>query len=182
MKRHPAFFYLMVSAVTAIAWIKLGQIPPAISTPNTIFYCGLSPQGVPTTYAKTSSREVPLIRWVSTYFQNYTRTQRCQEVSGRFQDAYRNGSLNYITVGTQNQQPIVCTSRNGNGCDQLLFTLKPGTNPAQVVQHLNNLRIGYASTGPLKQSSRPETHITAAIKIQQILDSAPTEIGTPLSK
>jgi Circadian oscillating protein COP23 len=183
MKRHPAFLYLMVRAVSAIAWIVLGQIPPAISTPNTLFYCGLSPQGVPTTYAKTTSQEVPLIRWVSTHFQDYTPTQRCQEVSGRFQSAYRNGSLKYITVGIQNQQPIVCTSRNGNGCDQRLFTLNPGTNPAQVVQHLNNLRIGYASTEPLNESVRAEQpHITAAIEIQQILNSAPTEIGIPFSK
>jgi Circadian oscillating protein COP23 len=182
MKRHSAFFCIMVSAVSAIAWIELGQISPAISTPNTIFYCGLSPQGVPTTYAKTASREVPIIRWIATYFKNHTRTQRCQAISGRFQSAYRNGSLKYITVGIQNQQPIVCTSSYGNGCDRLLFTLKPGTNPAQIIQHLNNLRRGYASTGPLKESSRPEPHITAAIDIQQILDSAPTEIGIPLRK
>jgi Circadian oscillating protein COP23 len=156
--------------------------PPALGTSNTIFYCGLSPQGVPTTYAKTPHREVPLIRWVSTYFKNYTPTQRCQEVSGRFQSTYRNGSLKYITVGIQNQQTIVCTSSNGHGCDQLLFTLKPGTNPAQVIQHLNNLRVGYASTQPLEESTSPEPLIAAAINIQEMLDSAPIEIGIPFSK
>jgi hypothetical protein len=182
MKRLSASLFLVVSAVTVIAWIEIRHLAPAISAPNTSFFCGLSPQGIPTTYARTFSRDVPLIRWVSTYFQNYTPTQRCQEVSGRFQSAYRNGTLKYITVGIQNRQSIVCTSSQDNGCDQLLFTLKPGTDPAQVIQHLDNLRIGYASVSPLEESTYTGPRITNAISIQKILDSAPAETAIPLSR
>jgi hypothetical protein len=178
MKRHPAFLCLMVSAISAISWISLGQHSPAISKTNTLFYCGLSPQGIPTTYAKTASREVPLTRWLSTFW-GYTATQRCQLVSERFQSAYRNGNLNYITIGTQNQASIICASKNGNGCDQILFA---GPKATQFFQHLNNLRIGYASTEHPKQNTPREPHITDAINMQQILDTAPTEIGIPLSK
>lgn len=140
-------------AVTAIAFgAAMGMEQPAAAQSVT-FFCGSD--GVnPVTYAGTARGNVPIVRWQSHYFSGsgYTPQQRCQEVSGRFQTYYNNGTLNYITTGIMNSQPVVCTSStNGGGCSGLLFTLRPNDNASQVVQQLFNVRAGAA--GPINQSA-----------------------------
>lgn len=103
---------------------------------STTFFCGMS-NGVPATIAQTPRGNVSVIRWVSSYFSGagYNPQTRCQEVSGRFEAYKNNGTLNYITTGIMNGQPVVCTrSTNGGGCNGLLFTLKQGENatPAKL--------------------------------------------------
>lgn len=114
---------------------------------NTTFHCGVwvtGPNaGVPVTFAQTPIGAIPIINWVSHQFSDsgYTPERRCQEVSGRFQSAYNQGTLNYITTGYKNGQPVVCTSSsNGGGCSMVLFTLKPGSDASRTVQQLFDIR------------------------------------------
>jgi hypothetical protein len=154
--------------------------PQASPAQTTSFFCGISPEGVYTTYGKTDRGDIPIIRWVSNHFADsgYTPRQRCLEVSNRFQDYYQKGILKYITVGIRNRQPVVCISQSGFGCDQLLFTLKRGTDAARVVQRLNDFANGVAGTPPLFESAKspgatqPET---LAVDVEKLLQNAPIE-------
>ena len=124
---------------------------------NTTFHCGVwvtGPNaGVPVTFAQTPIGAIPIINWVSHQFSDsgYTPERRCQEVSGRFQSAYNQGTLNYITTGYKNGQPVVCTSSNNGGpCSMVLFTLKPGSDASRTVQQLFDIR--NLAAGPLNES------------------------------
>lgn len=99
--------------------------------PTTVFY---SPEGA-----------LPVIHWVSHYFEGsgYDPLTRCRAVSGRFQRYYEAGILNYITTGIVNRLPVVCvTSEMGGPCQGVLLTLKPGENASFVVQRLFDLSYG----------------------------------------
>lgn len=117
------------------------------------FFCGKDPHGRPTTYVNTPSGNMPLIRWVSHYFEpsSYTPEARCQDVSQRFNRFYGQGILNFITTGFVNNQPVVCVaSRMGGPCTATLFTLKSGQNATRTIQQLFDVRAG--ASGPLLES------------------------------
>ncbi len=137
---------------------------------SSTFYCGVS-QGVPATIARTPNGNVTVIRWVSGYFNEagYDPQRRCDEVTARFQTYKNNGTLNYITTGVINSQPVVCvSSTNGGGCKGLLFTLKRGENASRVVQQIFNIRAG--ASGPLNESSD-----RVYIDVNKLLNSTPAE-------
>jgi hypothetical protein len=138
---------------------------------STTFFCGAS-QGVPVTYASTPRGNVPIIRWQSNYFSDsgYTPERRCSEVSGRFQTYYSSGSLNFVTTGIMNGQPVVCvSSTSGGGCQGLLLTLRPNDNASRVVQQLFDIRAGAA--GPISQSSS-----RVYIDFNELLDNRPVDV------
>lgn len=117
------------------------------------FFCGRGSHGVPTTFVNTPTGNTPLVRWVSHHFAHsgYTPEARCQEVSQRFNLFYQRGTLNYITTGIVNNQPVVCVASDiGGPCTGVLFTLKPKEDATQVVQQLFDVRAGAA--GPLHES------------------------------
>ncbi|MFM6133693.1 MAG: COP23 domain-containing protein, partial [Sphaerospermopsis kisseleviana] len=74
----------------------------------------------------------------------YTPKQRCQEVSARFEKFYLTGTLNYLTAGIINGQPVVCSSAVFGQCtaDQVLFTLKEKTDADRITQQLSDIYIG----------------------------------------
>lgn len=117
------------------------------------FFCGKDPHGRPTTYVNTPSGNLPLVRWVSHYFEpsGYTPDVRCRDVSQRFNQFYRQGILNFITTGFINNQPVVCVaSRMGGPCTATLFTLKSGQSATRTIQQLFDVRAG--ASGPLLES------------------------------
>jgi Circadian oscillating protein COP23 len=113
------------------------------------FFCGQS-SGVPTTMAMTSRGAVPVIRWVSSLGDGqYSPEARCQAVSERFQQYHEAGHLNYLTTGMENGHAVICvTDSQGGDCAGTLFTLKPGSNPDQTLQHLFGAR---DRVGPLNE-------------------------------
>jgi hypothetical protein len=133
--------------------IGLGICLEPAQAQGTKFVCR-SVNGVPTTVAETNRGVVPVIRWVSDYFSEsgWTPEARCQEVSQRFQTYHEAGSINYLTTGRINRQPVICTSdRQGGTCQDLLFTLKQTSNPSQTLQELMNVRV--RASGPLNETS-----------------------------
>ncbi len=150
-----------VARVSGIALLTISTIAAIANQPSyasgTTFFCANS-KGYPTTFAKTyNGRKIPMIRWVpNNYFASkLSPAQRCREVSDRFQRSYDNGTLKTIISGTLNKQPVVCaatTTYDTCNNNNLLFTLKRGTNAKQAVERLLD-RAGLAAGRILNQNS-----------------------------
>ncbi|MFM2061808.1 MAG: hypothetical protein RLZZ507_1478 [Cyanobacteriota bacterium] len=129
---------------------------------------------LPTTFAWHSKGKTALIRWETNYFRNYSPQRRCEEVSPRFQQAYDNGTINLITNGRMNNQPVICTVREyGAACDTLLMTLRPEDNSLQVLNLFKQIFSG-RQEGPVKHSSGTP-QIYYKINIEEFLRNAPVE-------
>ncbi|NJL81815.1 MAG: hypothetical protein HC890_00315 [Chloroflexaceae bacterium] len=132
--------------------------PPLEATPSIQFSCVVE-GGLPTTQARNplTDRTLSVIRWQSQYFSNsgFDNTRRCQIVASRFQAAYDEGRLNYITAGVVNRLPVICATTNQDTCDStnILFTLEPSHNPAQTLQDLFEVR--HYSAPPLVRGGTP---------------------------
>lgn len=149
---------------------------------NTSFNCGVwlnGPNaGTPVTYARTPRGIVPIVNWVSEHFSGsgYTPMRRCMEVSGRFQTAYNNGTLKFVTSGIRNGQPVICTSSaNGGPCSSVLFTLKPGSDASRTLQSIFNIQMMGAAAPPLYESEA-----STYIDVNAVLDSAQTVDATQI--
>lgn len=166
-------------AATAIlsgaAWLHTN---PAQANPASSFYCGVDTDGTPTTMVSHPQHgEVPIIRWVSDYFEasGYDPQTRCELVSQRFQNFKEDGTLQYLTTGRMNRQPVVCVSPTSGGeCAGLLFTLKPTGNPNQTLQDLMAVRSG-ATSIPLN-----ETGARLYINLEEYIQEAAAQ-STPES-
>lgn len=119
------------------------------------FYCGVSEDGVPTTFVKNGRGTFPVVRWVSRVFDDagYVPETRCRQVSSKFQQFYERGLLNYVTTGRVNHQPVICVSNAKDGpCLGILFTLKPEQNANRTLEQLFDIKVN-ASAGPLEESN-----------------------------
>jgi len=142
------------AVLSSAAWLNTS---PAQANSSSEFYCGVDRDGAtPATIIRHPQHgEVPVIRWVSDYFEEsgYDPQTRCEMVSKRFQDLHDNGALQYLTTGRMNRQPVVCVSPSDGGeCEGLLFTLKPTSNPNQTLQDLMALRAGASGARPLNET------------------------------
>ena len=127
---------------------------------DTVYFCGNSPNNIPTTYArpKTGIR-ISLISWQKPWSDEYTPKKRCQIVSQKFQKAEEKGLLNYITSEVVNRQNVICaTRRYGGPCQELLFTLRDDDKPNDVLGAL--LGVGSLGRGsPLIQTENGSSRI-----------------------
>lgn len=136
------------------------------------FVCLPGPRTVPTTYAWNSRGKIALIRWEKA-LGTYSPQQRCQEVSPRFQQAYNNGNLKFLTNSYMNQQPVICaTSEYGGDCQTLIMTLRANENGKKIINTLKDNLNGYI-VGP----SRHTEQIFVQINITEYLRNAPVEIN-----
>ncbi|MDJ0592136.1 MAG: COP23 domain-containing protein [Pleurocapsa sp. MO_226.B13] len=130
------------------------------SSGNIQFTCGQSydrntQQYIFTTFAWNSQHKKPIVTWNQETFSDagFDPQKRCETVSPRFQEAYANQSLKFLTHGIMNGQSVICTSRQvGGECQTLLLTLLPENDPLQILEQLSDIFLGYASS-PLQQSS-----------------------------
>jgi Circadian oscillating protein COP23 len=145
--------------------------------PITRFYCGQSfdpssKEIVPTTIVATSANKEPisLIMWKSTAFgDEYTPQTRCQNVSGKLQQAWDAKRFKYLTSGTfkSTGQGIICAVADKKAkCDRssMLFTLTSGSNAKDIINRIKGVTSGKASN-PLAQSSADD-----AVDMQEILE------------
>ncbi|MEC4985785.1 MAG: COP23 domain-containing protein [Oscillatoria sp. PMC 1068.18] len=156
-------FPLLAKIVTAGA-IAAGSIAiassPTRSQPapgQSGFYCDTS-SGVPITmYQNRQGNLEPWIRWSSNFGERvgYNPQQRCTEVSNRLESYRVNKQLRYITAGTMNGQPVICTAQYENGaCTGLIYTLKPGQNAIATLNQFIAWRTGVAGTPSLSESPK----------------------------
>jgi Circadian oscillating protein COP23 len=165
-------------AMSLVVALPMAQPSYAEGKTDARFFCGKTINAqtgkvVPTTLASTRRGNVAMIFWQSTFFaqqgQGFTPTDRCEEVSKRFQAFYTEGILSYLTTGKMNNQNVICVSDEyGGPCQGLLLTLEPKDNPEQVLQELLNVRA--RARGALVRSAGP-----SYIDVQDFLDNAPVE-------
>ena len=163
-----------IVAILQFCGITLIKPPQSVT-----FICGVSRDGVPTTFAQeTTNGGIPksksVIRWVSDFGDkvNYTPQKRCEEVSNRFQDYSNQGLLNYITTGKENGLDTICVAKDkerGGPC-LLLWTLKPGTNPI-LVRH--QLLSDHQGTGPLEEKGSNDSDIY--IDVNKLISKIPVD-------
>ncbi len=126
------------------------------------FYCGTY-KGNPATIANYPRLgNVVLFVWKTTDFgPQYPPRKRCEIISGRFQRANQNGTLNYIVEGrTQNGYSVLCASRSPvwiiNPCpnSQILLTLRRGIDdPKYMIGKLAQMNSDVSTVDPLKHSA-----------------------------
>ncbi len=151
------------AGVTALSPVRADIVDPK-------FYCGTS-KNTPTTMAKTSRGPVSIIRWTSTnaFGENYPPEVRCKLVSSKFQEYYTDGTLNFLTTGVENRQPVICAVQSRGGPCGVLFTLKPGSDPDLTLKQLLSIR-DRSTTLVLNESiSSP------LISVNDFLETAPVE-------
>lgn len=173
----------MAVARTSGSWLEAGTVAAALACLGTClvtlpgavearaargFVCGTS-NGSPATQAITKDgRQVPVIRWTSSTFNDagWSPQRRCEEVSTRFDTFHREGRLSYITTGRMNGLPVICTARSsGSGCDGLLYTLKPGQDATATLKSLLEIRV--KARGPLY-----ETTSRLYVSIDELMETA----------
>ncbi len=155
----------MLSLVTLSA-VSISLFVPSSQalTATTNFVCAKS-DGKPATVAKTKKGDVTLLIWSSEGFSEagFTPQVRCQQVSARFQSMYRSGQLKFIAAGTLNRLPVICATTQFNGtCNRqnLLYTLKPESDPQLVIKRLMAIRNRATSKG-LEESATSPTSTAA---------------------
>jgi hypothetical protein len=130
----------------------------------------------PTTYGWTSRGKIAVIRWKYPWFNSQTITpdKRCEEVSSRFQSAFDNQSLSYITNATANGQSVICTAKKIDGpCETILLTLRSEDDSVRILDELKD-RLRGRSTKPIEHSSaRPQVYYK--IDMKKFLETAPVE-------
>jgi hypothetical protein len=157
--------------VCGVSIFQLGLAPANAQSANASFVCKVS-GGTPTTFAITKRGQIPVIRWVSNYFDDYPPQRRCEIVSEKFQNFSRSGELKYITAGYVNRLPVICaTGSRVASCSSstVLFTLKPGQDPRSEISQLESVR--YGARNPLEQTTGKNT----SIDFNDFLSYAPTE-------
>ncbi|MCC5624811.1 COP23 domain-containing protein [Nostoc sp. CHAB 5715] len=113
---------------------------------NNKFFC-TQERGVPVTKVRTSRGNETFIRWVVKDFKKFPPSERCKIVSTRLQRYYDNGSLFIRSEFNFNNHPVLCiANRKGIPCtsDNVLVTLKPGTDLGRVYQQIIAFRRGVA--------------------------------------
>ncbi len=145
-----------VSTLLAAGTLSLGM---NLGTPSQaegleMFFCSTAADGVPTTYVSTPrGNQLPLIRWEKEWGGGITKEDRCQIVSTKFQKAYTNGNLQYITDGFINGYKVICAaSEYGGACsNDILFTLRREDDPKETIQQL--FQAGSFAGKPLTQTN-----------------------------
>ena len=115
--------------------------PAKAQTTNT-YYCAQL-EGGWNTFVNTPRGRVNLINWENEFGAEWTPQKRCSAVSQRFQKFLDNGNLKFIRTGNINQQPVLCVANSKGGVcpnDNVLITLKPGTDPEGVLVRLVDFR------------------------------------------
>ena len=168
MIKTRSLFFLLISLV-ALPVVRSTKAQAQLNkqSEDIQFACGQSydrakEQYLFTTFAWNSQNKKPIIIWNNETFSDsgFDPQTRCEKVSPKFQEAYANQTLNYLTYGTMNGQSVICTSDQAGGeCQTLLLTLLPEDDPLQTLEQLSDVFLGYASS-PLRQSSEdPVTEV-----------------------
>jgi hypothetical protein len=130
---------------TVLTGLSASFAAPSQAEEGVRFYCDNSGY-VPVTVAHSydTGYKTQIIKWTSSYFDysGYDAETRCGQVSARFQKAYNEGRLNYITAGIVNDQTVVCATDAGGSCNSrnILFTLKPGADAGVTLQRIFDVR------------------------------------------
>jgi Circadian oscillating protein COP23 len=167
-----------VAIASVISALALGIATTTSNQPsfagNNKFFC--EDGKTPVTKVRTSRGPENFIRWVVKDFKKFPPSERCKIVSTRLQRYYDNGSLFIRSEFNFNNHPVLCiANRRGVPCtsDNILVTLKPGTDLGKVYQQIIAFRRGVAGK-PLDLSGkcRPYTEYDGDLylDVKQLVD------------
>ncbi len=193
----------LTSCLSAIALPSLAQIPnpsqnpvptpQPISTPTPMvqsgFRCDTSGDVPTTIYQSSQGSHEPWIQWVSDHFtgSGWSPDARCQEVSSRLETYRKHKKLRYVTLGTVNNQSVICVASQDQGpCEGIIYTLKPGQDGVKALNNLfawrkgeEGLQSNYESVTAIPYidvgTRLEKTKIEITISKPEVSESAATE-------
>ncbi len=147
-------------------------------TSNT-YYCAQL-NGNWSTFVNTPRGTVTLINWANTFGSDWTPEKRCSAVSQRFQKFLDQGNLKFIRTGDINQQPVLCVANVRDGScpeDNVLITLKPGTDPEGVLVRLVDFRRSVSGQTLTLSADDPGFYSGGEfyVDMEKFLDAVPVE-------
>jgi hypothetical protein len=181
--------FKQLGLLSVLATVTLAGLSPLLATRPSLaqqsgpkYFCDTSGR-VPATVARTPRGNVTVIRWATTLGGGaFDPTNRCQQVSARFQNLNETNQLRFITTGRMNGQNIICVAAQKNGgClpNGLLFTLKPGSNPRTTLQQMVNISRS-ATNGPILESSQARLYVDMNDVLQNAaVETAPVNNTNP---
>ncbi|NJL79461.1 MAG: hypothetical protein HC836_34255 [Richelia sp. RM2_1_2] len=145
--------FTKVATAIALGCITTTSLIPPSYAKSPKFECAVL-NGVPITWVRTPRGKEPFIRWVSPAF-NVPPLERCKIVSAKFRRYYYdNGGFYFTGRNNVNGYPVLCISnRQGGSCssNNVLVTLKPGSDPGYVIQQIMDFRRS-ANASPIELS------------------------------
>lgn len=134
------------------------------------FQCNADAAMPTTIYYTSQGEQEPWIKWVSEHFSNsnWSPLARCQTVSQRLEQYREDGKLKYVTLGTENNQPIICVASQDNGpCEGIIYTLKPGQDGIAALNNLFAWGSGQQNLDSSYESSTAIPYIDVGTKLEQ---------------
>ena len=175
----------ITSCISAIALPSFAQIsnpiqnPAPTIQPSTIpnttaqsgFLCDTSGDVPTTMYQSGQGTSEPWIQWVSDHFSGlgWSPDARCQEVSSRLETYRKNKKLRYVTLGTVNNQSVICVASKDRGpCEGIIYTLKPGQDGVQALNNLFAWRKGEEGLESNYESVTAIPYIDVGTKLDEV--------------
>ena len=134
------------------------------------FQCDTNTDMPTTIYHTSQGEQEAWIKWVSEHFSdsNWSPLARCETVSQRLEQYREDGKLKYVTLGTENNQPIICVASQDNGpCEGIIYTLKPGQDGVAALNNLFAWGSGQQSLDSNYESSTAIPYIDVGTKLEQ---------------
>jgi Circadian oscillating protein COP23 len=147
---------LLTLSIPTAFWLAT---PPAEAKKSVVFTC-TDVSGRLATAVQTKKGNVPLVYWDSAAFNSagFSPQVRCQKVTQRFTNLYGSGQLKYLAVGKVRSQSVICglkVSKASCNSENMLFTIKPESDPRNVLRQLNAVRNRAANSAAVNESSAP---------------------------
>lgn len=195
MKHQQLLYFTLAGFLSAIALPTFAQssstvqptinhIPSAQTVPSG-FRCDTSGDLPTTMYHNSQGIAEPWIKWQSNHFANsgWNPEARCQEVSSRLETYRRDRKLKYVTLGTVNNQAVICVASQQDGeCEGIIYTLKPGQDGLQTLNNLFAWRKG-SQTGLQSnyESATTIPYIDVGSKLNETSTLPPVVVPSPES-
>ena len=175
----------IASCLAAIALPSLAQLPnqtqiPANQTPvvQSGFRCDTSGENPTTIYQSSQGTPEPWIQWVSDHFSGsgWSPNARCQEVSSRLETYRKNKKLKYVTLGTVNNQSVICVASQDQGpCEGIIYTLKPGQDGLKALNNLFAWRKGDEGLQSTYESVTAIPYIDVGSRLEETTTQSTTQ-------
>lgn len=192
MKFKSLVYLTIVSSFTAIALPSFAQLanptnpkptaqPPTVTVPSiqSGFRCDTSGDVPTTMYQNRQGNREPWIKWVSDHFSDsgWSPAVRCEEVSSRLETYRRNKKLRYVTLGTVNNQSVICVASQDQGpCEGIIYTLKPGQDGIQALNNLFAWRKGEQGLQSNYESATAIPYIDVGERLDETKADEPTDL------
>lgn len=189
--RHFSIFAL-VGCLAAISLPSNAQSPDSTQNPapqapalnilnrsvQSGFSCDTTGQTPTTIYQSKQGGSEPWIQWVSDHFADsgWSPDARCQEVSNRLETYRQNRKLRYVTLGTINNQSVICVASENQGpCEGIIYTLKPGQDGIKALNNLFAWRKGEQGLESSYESVTTIPYIDVGSKLDESENSPATK-------